>query len=89
MSWEPMLAICSPRSAASFFAWGTAARSWSTPTWPDVYAGLHVARGGARDGAAGREHDDVRQLVRGERTGSASRDSEDGPDPGGFEWRVS
>ncbi len=36
MSWEPMLAICSPRRFASFFAWGTAARSWSTPTWPDV-----------------------------------------------------
>ena len=36
MSWEPMLEICSPRRFASFFAWGTAARSWSTPTWPDV-----------------------------------------------------
>lgn len=36
MSCEPMLEICSPRSAASFFAWGTAASSCSTPTCPDV-----------------------------------------------------
>ncbi len=36
MSCEPMFATCSPRIAASFLAWGTAARSWSTPTWPDV-----------------------------------------------------
>ena len=36
MSCEPMFATCSPRIVASFLAWGTAARSWSTPTWPDV-----------------------------------------------------
>ena len=36
MSWEPMFAICSPRRVASFLAWGTAARSCSTPTWPEV-----------------------------------------------------
>jgi len=36
MSWEPMFAICSPRSTASSCAWGTAASSCSTPTWPEV-----------------------------------------------------
>ncbi len=36
MSCEPMFEICSPLRFASFLAWGTAARSCSTPTWPDV-----------------------------------------------------
>jgi hypothetical protein len=36
MSCEPMFEICSPRSVASFFAWGTAASNCSTPTCPDV-----------------------------------------------------
>ena len=36
-------------------------------------AGLHVARGGAGDGAAGGEHDDVRELVRGRARGRAEQ----------------
>ena len=36
MSCEPMFAICSPRMLASFFACGTAASNWSTPTCPEV-----------------------------------------------------
>ena len=36
MSCEPMFEICSPRSAASFFACGTAASNWSTPTCPEL-----------------------------------------------------
>ncbi len=31
-----MFEICSPRMFASFFACGTAASNWSTPTWPEV-----------------------------------------------------
>ena len=67
MSCEPMFATCSPRSVASFFGLGHGGEELVDADLAGRVAGLHVAGGGAGDGAAGGEHDDVRQLVGGRR----------------------